>query len=138
LLPRPPRWHGGIAKDGRPARWERRDFNGASAQALEALSLCEELEDPRGMAWSFDVFAGLLAAGGHPDGAARLWGASDRLLESVGGFLSPEIRWIRERHFTSVKQSLGAESFEAARAAGRALALDHAIALVRQQALLFG
>ena len=55
----------------------RQDFDQARAQASEAMSLCQELEDPRGMAWSLDVFAGLLAAGGHADGAARLWGASD-------------------------------------------------------------
>ena len=116
----------------------RHEFNEARAQAAEAMSLCEELEDPRGMAWSLDVFAGVLAAGEHPDGAARLWGASDRLLENVGGFLSPEIRWIRERYFTSAKQSLGAARFEAARAEGRALPLHDAIALARQQPLLRG
>ena len=63
----------------------REDFDQARAQASEAMTLCQELEDPRGIAWSLDVFAGLLAAGGHADAAARLWGASDGLLESVGG-----------------------------------------------------
>ena len=29
----------------------------AHAQASEALSICQELEDPRGIAWSLDVFA---------------------------------------------------------------------------------
>ena len=52
----------------------RQDFDQARAQASEAMSLCQELEDPRGIAWSLDVFAGLLAAGGHADGAARLVG----------------------------------------------------------------
>jgi non-specific serine/threonine protein kinase len=116
----------------------RQDFAQARAQASEALSLCEELDDPRGIAWSLDVFAGLLAAGGHADGAARLWGASERLLESLAGLLSPEVRWIRDRYLESVKKSLGAESFEAARAEGRAMPLVHATALARQQALLLG
>jgi len=40
----------------------RGDFDGASAQASEAMSVCQQLEDPRGIAWSFDVFADLLAA----------------------------------------------------------------------------
>ena len=48
------------------------------------------------------MFAGLLA-GGHPDGAARLWGASDGLLASVGGSLVPSIGWIRDRYFEPVK-----------------------------------
>jgi hypothetical protein len=81
----------------------RQDFDQARAQATEALSVCEELEDPRGIAWSLEVFAGLLAAGGGTEGAARLWGTSDRLLESLGGSLTPEIRWIRTRYIEPVK-----------------------------------
>jgi hypothetical protein len=107
----------------------RGDFEGARAQASEAMSLCQELEDPRGIAWSLDVFAGLLAAGGRADGAARLWGASDRLLENVSGSLSPEIRWIRGRYIEPVKTSLGVGPFETARAEGRAMPLANAIAL---------
>ena len=114
----------------------REDFDQARAQASEAMSLCQELEDPRGIAWSLDVFAGLLAAGGHADGAARLWGASDGLLESVGGSLVPTIGWIRDRYIEPVKTSLGGGSFETARAEGRAMPPVHAIALARQQALL--
>jgi len=114
----------------------RDDFEGARAHASEVLSLSQELEDPRGIAWSLDVAAGLLAAGRNSDGAARLWGASDRLLESVGGQLSPEIRWIRARYIDPVRTILGAERFESARAEGRTMALGDAITLARQQALL--
>jgi non-specific serine/threonine protein kinase len=112
------------------------DFDRARVQAAEAMSLCQELEDPRGTAWSLDVFAGLLAAGGHADAAARLWGASDGLLESVGGSLVPTIGWIRDRYFEPVKTSLGGALFETVRAEGRAMLPAQAIALARQQALL--
>ena len=114
------------------------DFEQARAQASEAMSLCQANEDPRGIAWSLDVFAGLLAAGGHADGAARLWGASDGLLASVGGSLVPTIGWIRDRYFEPVKTSLGGAAFEAARAEGRAMPIVQAIALARQQALQLG
>jgi predicted ATPase/DNA-binding winged helix-turn-helix (wHTH) protein len=107
----------------------RGDFDVASAQASEAMSLCQDLEDPRGIAWSFEVFAGLLAAGGDSDGAALLWGASDRLLQNVSSSLSPEIRWIRDRYIEPVKTSLGVGPFETAHAAGRAMPLAAAIAL---------
>jgi non-specific serine/threonine protein kinase len=107
----------------------RGDFEGARVQAAEAMSFCQELEDPRGIAWSFDVFAGLLAAGGHAAGAARLWGASDRLLANASSSLSPEIRWIRDRYIEPVKTSLGVGPFATACAAGRAMPLAHAIAL---------
>ena len=114
----------------------RGDVDHARAQASEAMSLCQELEDPRGIAWSLDVFAGLLAAEGYADGAARLWGASDGLLESVGASLVPTIGWIRDRDIETVKTSLGSGSFETARAEGRAMPPMQAIALARQQALL--
>ncbi|MEO8260798.1 MAG: hypothetical protein ABI868_25860, partial [Acidobacteriota bacterium] len=114
----------------------RGDFERGRAQAGEAMTLCQECEDPRGIAWSLDVFAGLLAAGGHGGGAARLWGASDRLLESVGGSLSTEIRWIRNRYLEPVRMALGGGVFDNARADGRAMAPQQAITLARQQALL--
>jgi non-specific serine/threonine protein kinase len=114
----------------------RGDFERACAQASEALSHCQELEDPRGIAWSLDVFAGLLAAGGHADGAARLWGASDGLLSSVGGSLNPTIKWIRDRYIQQVKTSLGVGPFQTARADGRALSPAQAVALARQQTIL--
>jgi hypothetical protein len=44
-------------------------------------------------AWSLEVFAGLLAREGLTDGATRLWGASEQLLDSVGGSLAPSIGW---------------------------------------------
>jgi hypothetical protein len=81
------------------------------------------------------VFAGVLAAEGHADRAARLWGASDRLLESVGGALSPEIKGIRDRYIEPVKASLGVGPFEVAHAEGRAMSPVEAVALARQQAL---
>ena len=114
----------------------RQDFDQARAHASEAMSLCQELDDPRGIAWSLDVFAGLFAAEGHADGAARLWGASDALLDSVGGSLVPTIGWIRDRYFEPVKASLGGIAFERARAEGRVMPTVDAIGLARQQALL--
>ena len=100
------------------------------------MSLNEDLEDPRGIAWSLDVFAGLFGAEGHVDAAARLWGASDGLLETVGGWLHPIVKMIRDRYMESVKTSLGRDSFETAVAEGRAMSSGQAIALARQQALL--
>ena len=114
----------------------RDDYVQARVQAAEALTLCEEYEDPRGVAWSLEVFAGLLAAEGLADGATRLWGASEQLLECVGGSLAPSIGWVRDRYIEAVKTSLGGGPFETARAAGRAMTPEQAMALARHQALL--
>ena len=69
-------------------------FDEAHAMASEAIGYMSRLEDGRGVAWCVDVFAALHSASGDMEGAARLWGAADGLLESVGGSLNPETRWI--------------------------------------------
>lgn len=114
----------------------RNDFAQTRAQATEAMSLCEELEDPRGLAWSLEVCAGLLAAAGDVDGAVRLWGASDGLLQAVGGKLVPTIGWIRDRYIELAKLSIGDARFAILGAEGRAMPTAQAIALARAKALL--
>jgi hypothetical protein len=59
--------------------------------------------------------------------AARLWGASDRLLESVGSPLQPENAMLRDRYIASAKVSLGDDAFQAALFEGRAMSLNEAI-----------
>jgi non-specific serine/threonine protein kinase len=105
----------------------RGDVDQARALATEALSIYRDLEDRRGIAWSLDVFAGLLATDGRADEAARLWGTSDALLESVGGSLVPTIGWIRDRCLESAVERLGRQRFEWARAGGREMALEEAM-----------
>ena len=105
----------------------REDFDGARACASEALSIYRDLEDPRGLAWSLDVFAGLKAAAGRSEDAVRLWGASDSLLMRVGGTLAPTIGWIRDRYFDKARAALGQRSFERAHREGQALTLDSAV-----------
>ena len=110
----------------------RQDFASARAQASEAMSLNERLDDPRGIAWNLEVFAGLAAAEGDADTAARLWGASDRLLDSVGGSLLPHIKWIRDRYLEPVQAALGPEAFDAASATGRSMSSAKAVAFARR------
>ena len=109
----------------------RGDHEQARRQASEALSLFEELEDPRGMAWSLEVFAGLLAAYGDSDGAACIWAASEQVRQRMGASLPPNIRLIRERYADAVKRTLGVARFETACAEGRAMSLAQAVARAR-------
>ncbi len=83
-------------------RLQREAFDEAQAQAAEALSLCEALDDPRGIAYGLDLYASLLAARGDAAVAARLWGAADGVLATVGGSLVPTMRWIRSHYLGSV------------------------------------
>ena len=111
------------------------DYTQARVQTAEALSLFRELEDPRGMAWSLEVFAGLLAASGDADGAARVWGASSAWLQRLGASLPPNIRLVRERYVGEVQRVLGDANFAIASAEGKAMSVDAAMARARQQPL---
>jgi len=104
----------------------------ARKQAAEALSLCEALDDPRGIAYGLDLHASLLAAWGDAAPAACLWGAADRVLASVGGSLVPTMSWIRAHYVPSVSAALGDEYHELI-AAGRTMSIDDAIALARRE-----
>jgi len=110
----------------------RDDFSGARSQATEALALCRALDDPRGTAWSLEVFAGLLAAGGRLDDAARTWGLSDTLVGTSGGALTATIGWIRDRHIERARRALGEAAFDHARREGGRMTVDAAMALVQQ------
>jgi predicted ATPase/DNA-binding winged helix-turn-helix (wHTH) protein len=112
----------------------REDFDLAHAQASEALLLCEELEDTRGIAHSLEVFAGLLAAAGFAEAAARLWGAAEGGLANVGGSLEVSIGWIRDRYMAGAQSAAGELLFEAARTEGRAMTSMQAIGFARQWA----
>ena len=105
----------------------RGDFHAAHALATEAMSIYRDLEDPRGVAWTLDVHAGLAAANGKLDEAAQLWGASDAMLESVGGSLVPTIGWIRDRYLEETAARLGPQVFESARKEGRTMSFEQAV-----------
>ena len=104
----------------------------ARAQALEALAVCRELEDLRGTAWTLEAFAGLAAAQGRDDDAARIWGISDGMLDIVGGSLFPTIRSLRDQYFPRVRAALGNARFDTWHAEGRAMPVSDAVAFARR------
>ena len=101
----------------------RRDYTQASAQASEALSLCQELADPRGIAWSLEVSP---VSWPPQDSPTELPDCGERqrgCFESVGGSLAPSIRWLRERYIESARALRRRNSFETARNEGHAMSL---------------
>jgi non-specific serine/threonine protein kinase len=103
------------------------NYAGARALAAEGIALSQELGDRREVALYLEIVAALRAGQGDVAQAARLWGASDRLLESVGSPLQPENAMLRDRYFDSAKESLGENPFQAALSEGRAMSLKEAI-----------
>jgi non-specific serine/threonine protein kinase len=100
---------------------------GARALAAEGIALSQELGDRREVALYLEIFAAAEAGQGDVARATRLWGASDRLLESVGSPLQPENAMLRDRYFETAKASLGDAAFQGALTEGRAMALTQAI-----------
>jgi non-specific serine/threonine protein kinase len=70
----------------------------------------------------------LAAMVGQPEEAARLSGAAEGLLSSLGGtFILPAFRAEHERCVAGVRQTLGDAAFSAAAAEGRAMSLEQAL-----------
>jgi hypothetical protein len=72
--------------------------------------------------------AALACAGGDPERAARLLGASDGLREVLGQALPPVDQPDYDRIVAQIRAGLPGDAFERLRAQGRALPLDAAIA----------
>ena len=99
----------------------------AHALGAEGIALCLDIEDPIRTAWSLVGIAAAQAVQGRLLTAARLWGASEQLLDSAAASLLPTHRWIRDRHFEGVRAALGDAAFRAAFTEGRALSMRQAI-----------
>ena len=94
----------------------------------EGIALGRQFGDRRAIAWSLGVLAGVEAAEGRPARAARLRGAMDGLLDSIGAPVQPSFNMlIGDRYFGAVQRDLGTDAYEQALAAGRAMSLPQAI-----------
>ena len=104
----------------------------AEARALcrKNRALCEEFADRRGLGWCLGLLAGADAADGAFARAARLRGAMERVLQSVGAPIQPTYkRWIDEPYFTAARRALGDAAYDAARHEGSAMSMAEAFAL---------
>ena len=96
--------------------------------ASEGIALGRQFGDRLSIAWHLGVLAGADAAEGRAARAARLRGAMEGLLESIGSELQPTYHtWIGDPLFGAVQQELGTDAYEQALAAGRAMSLSQAI-----------
>jgi hypothetical protein len=102
----------------------------AEARALcgEAIALGRQFGDRRAIAWCLGVLAAADAAEGQPARAARLRGAMDGLLDSIGSTVQPSYNmFIGDRFFGPVQEELGKDAYQQALAAGRTMSLSEAI-----------
>lgn len=100
----------------------------ASALCAEGIGLYREFGDRRGIAWCLGILSGTEAAEGRALRAARLRGAMEGLLESVGAPIQESFKhWMGERSLDTMRAALGDSAFHTALAEGRSMPLSRAI-----------
>jgi non-specific serine/threonine protein kinase len=104
------------------------EFEAAGAAARDALLLCEETVDRRSLSWCLCYLAVAMVGRKQATRAVRLWGAAERISQSIGSPLPSLFIANRDLHLTAMRQALGDEAFNAAWADGLAMTPDAAIA----------
>jgi non-specific serine/threonine protein kinase len=105
----------------------------AAALYRESLQQFGGLHDARGVALCLGSLASLAGADRRWERAARLLGASEQLLGAGGAVLPPLHRAAHERTGATVRGRLG-EAAAVARAAGRAMSFEQAVAYALEDA----
>jgi DNA-binding CsgD family transcriptional regulator len=105
------------------------DHERAAGLYVEGLGVAVELGDKAGVAYCLEGLAGLIAAEDRPQRKARLFGASEAVLETVGAPLYVQIqdRDLYQRTVEELRSRLGEETFETAWSEGRAMTPEQAI-----------
>ena len=106
-----------------------RDTGAAASLARAAIELHGSYGMTLGVAEGIKLLALVAEADGKPDRTARLIGAADALREAVGASLAITRAGDVDDAVRRASASLGEAAFEAARAEGRALSVDEAVAL---------
>jgi DNA-binding CsgD family transcriptional regulator len=96
---------------------------------VEGLGLAAEMGDKANAAYCLEGLAGLISERGEPERAARLFGASEALLEAVGAprYVQAQARILYERAVEALRSRLGRKAFAAAWSEGRTMELELAI-----------
>jgi predicted ATPase/DNA-binding CsgD family transcriptional regulator len=101
----------------------------AAARALyqESLVHLHEMDNKEFIPACLEGLADMVAAQGEPAWAARLWGAAERLRETIGTPLPPVYRADYERLVATTRTQLGERAFAAAWAEGRSMTPEQAL-----------
>jgi predicted ATPase/DNA-binding CsgD family transcriptional regulator len=100
----------------------------ARSRYEESLALLRTFSHPWLIAHSLAGLAEVVAAQGQLAWAARLWGAAQSQLQSIGAVLLPLMRPNDERSVVAVRIKLGEQAFASAWAEGRTMSLEQILA----------
>jgi predicted ATPase/DNA-binding SARP family transcriptional activator len=107
----------------------RGDYQEARRLGCEALRICWRLGRRMMVAWTVSELAGPELGLGRPERAARLVGAANRALETLGVSLHPADLPERARVIAGLREQLSDQEFRRLTAEGGELALREAVAL---------
>lgn len=107
----------------------RGDAAQTAALLRESVGLAGTLGDAWHVVFGVTGLAGEAASQGLAERAARLFGAAEALRETMGVDIpSPAWRALNERDLARAREQLAPETFDAARAEGRAMTLEETVA----------
>ncbi len=106
---------------------QEKDYAASWSCLAEGLSLCRALGERRMTFFALEGCAALARAQERPQRAVQLYGASDGLRTAIGVPLPPDRREEVDQDLAALRATLGAEAFDSAWAAGRALTWERAI-----------
>ena len=107
---------------------ETGDHRRAAALLAEGIGMWREHGDGSVLAESVGALAGVAHRLGQGGRAVRLWGAAERLRQSVGMPMLPDWSTAHDRQVTAARAALGDAPFVAAWAAGRTLTPEQIVA----------
>ncbi len=105
----------------------------ARTRYTEALMLAQELGEKAILSFSLDGFAALAAASGESERAAKLAGASEGLLESIGFDIEHADRRFRDVYLAKLKTKMDEADFAKLYEQGRRLKIEEAVALCLEE-----
>lgn len=106
---------------------EERDYLTALSLLKEALTIGRDVGDRRGLAAALERIAIVALETGQPACAAKIFGATHALRQSLGLPYTPTQEIETQRTLQELRERLGSERFAAFRAEGEALSLDAAL-----------
>jgi hypothetical protein len=104
------------------------DMDLASAHFRESLEMSHKQGTKWDAAFALAGLAEVAMSTGNASHAARLYSASDALLEALGAKRSTDDRAEHQRKIQAVNDALGEPVFQQASASGRAMSHDEAVA----------
>ncbi|MDQ5854379.1 MAG: NB-ARC domain-containing protein, partial [Chloroflexota bacterium] len=104
------------------------DYERSAACLRESLSLFHEQLYQEGIAATLEASAGLAAAEGQAQRAARLFGSAERLREASGSSITPFERLDVDADLAAARAQLDEATWQVAWAEGRAMSLEQVIA----------